>query len=102
MRREVFGNIVIDGESIHHVSFIADHPRVQYRKHCTAQYFGRQCVSAFAFFESLRTCGSRAAHPRVNEPALVASIVVPRHSAATATWTEQLSKCFLMADLREF
>jgi hypothetical protein len=32
----------------------------------------------------------------------VASIVVPRHSAATATCTEQLSKCFLMADLREF
>jgi len=26
-------------------------------------------------------------------------IMAPRHKAAIATWTEQLSKCFLMADI---
>src|SRR6266566_5787808 len=46
---------------------------------------------------SLRICRSRAAHPRVNEPAIVASIMAPRHRAATAAWTEQFSKCFVMA-----
>src|SRR5258708_16728656 len=60
---------------------------------------------ALVFFRSsisLRICRSRAAHPRVNEPAVVPSIMAPRHTAATATWTEQFSKCFVTADLPDF
>jgi len=51
---------------------------------------------------SMRICKSRAAHPRVNEPAVVLLIMTPRHRAATATWAEQLSKCFVTAVLLEF
>src|SRR5262249_7169959 len=49
----------------------------------------------------MRICRSRAAHPRVNEPAVVPLIMAPRHKAAMATWTEQFRKCFVMIDLPE-
>jgi hypothetical protein len=60
----------------------------------TALVFSRSSIS-------MRICKSRAAHPRVNEPAVVRLIMAPRHSVATATWTEQVSKCFVTAELLE-
>jgi hypothetical protein len=48
---------------------------------------------------NMRICKSRAAHPRVNEAAVVLLIIVARQRPASATWTEQLNTFFLMADL---
>src|SRR6266446_4320297 len=61
----------------------------------TALVFSRSSIS-------MRICRSRAAHPRVNEPAAVAAIMAPRHRTAAATWADQFRKCFVTAELLGF
>src|SRR6185295_10308424 len=51
---------------------------------------------------SIRICRSRAAHPRVNEPALVSAMVAPRQSSARAACARLLDSLSLMIRLLRF
>ena len=73
--RDGLADAVVDCDGVGDVSFMADHPRMQHCEHRVVQ-FSADTVAVFCRSSiKMSICRSRAAHPRVNEPA-----VVPRPS----------------------